>query len=354
MNSTVQLILVIASIYILFALLLALGCKKRRIVSLSVKRISLIIPARSEELDLPRVLRSIEGLDYPPELLEVILIDHQSTDRTLKLLREFAEKSRLQVKVISVIEGENCKAAALRAGIAAASGDYFAFTDAETSFESDWLKNMAESAGENTLTGGAVIIEGDSFFSRMQNLDWAHFIAAGAGFAGWGIPQSVFGKNMIIGRKLYESAGGFPEGMVWTEDLELAGRCKKSGKISLFSDKGCAVYSLPEKTLRAFIRQKIRWLKGTSKVDLWGLAVMITALLMDLTILVSAFISIPVFFLSWSLKSTGDWIILNGILTKLGRRGDIWLIPFYSIFAAVYRIILLTMYPIAQNPRWRQ
>jgi len=353
-NLAFYLITAVSSLYFLFAVFIVLGRRKPKVLSTAHKRISLLIPARNEARDLPRVLSSIAKLDYPAELLEVVLVNHKSTDDTLKLMREFAVKSPFRVKIVSVMEGADCKAAALRAGIAAANGDFLAFTDAEARFEADWLKKIAISCGNNTLAGGPIIIEGDDFFARMQNLDWLHFFAAGSGFAGWGIPQSVFGKNMLIDRKLFTTAGGFSEGMVWTEDLELAERCKKWGKIALFPATECAVYSLPEPTAPSFFRQKIRWLKGSANIDSWGLSVMITALVMDLTILFAAFNSIALFLWAWLLKSLADVVVLTGLLYKLNLRKDIWLVPFYSLFAAIYRIALLLIYPLAQNPRWRQ
>jgi len=57
----------------------------------SFPKVSIIIPARNEEHNLHRLLRSLMTLDYPD--YEIILVDDHSTDRT----REIAESYKVQV-----------------------------------------------------------------------------------------------------------------------------------------------------------------------------------------------------------------------------------------------------------------
>ncbi|MEO2091247.1 MAG: glycosyltransferase family 2 protein, partial [Gemmataceae bacterium] len=44
--------------------------------------IAVLIPAHDEEVGLPRTLRSVRSSDYPPELLHIVVIADNCTDRT--------------------------------------------------------------------------------------------------------------------------------------------------------------------------------------------------------------------------------------------------------------------------------
>ena len=58
--------------------------------------ISILIPARNEEKNIPRCLKAVLSQDYPN--FEVIVYDDQSTDNTPILLREFAKKYSFSIE----------------------------------------------------------------------------------------------------------------------------------------------------------------------------------------------------------------------------------------------------------------
>ena len=52
---------------------------------LGLPSVSIIIPARNEEGTLTALLDSLATLDYPRDRLEIIVVDHKSTDRTCEI-----------------------------------------------------------------------------------------------------------------------------------------------------------------------------------------------------------------------------------------------------------------------------
>lgn len=96
--------------------------------------ISVIVPARNEERNLPRLLPSLLGQKYPN--YEVIVVDDQSTDATPNILAEWAERdARLRVVQGSELpksEDWRGKPYAMHQGVQQAGGEWLLFTDADT------------------------------------------------------------------------------------------------------------------------------------------------------------------------------------------------------------------------------
>ena len=62
--------------------------------------ISVIVPARNEEKNLPQTLESISIQDYPSNLWELIIVDDGSTDKT-RTIAEKAASENSHIKVVS-------------------------------------------------------------------------------------------------------------------------------------------------------------------------------------------------------------------------------------------------------------
>ncbi|NQS98825.1 MAG: glycosyltransferase [candidate division Zixibacteria bacterium] len=357
MTIFLTIILIVGAFYILFALILSLSQQFGEPHPSADLSVSLIIPARNEARDLHRLFDSLNKLDYPADKLQIILVDHRSTDGTYALMKQFKRSSKFPLKIIRIeseTQGAAYKTEALTAGVKAASGEALTFIDAECRFQPGWLKAMSGMLKSGyDMAGGMIMMEGESFFAALQRMDWIFLCAAGSGFSGLKIPQSLFGKNLIITRRLYLKSGGFPNKKAWTEDLELVKRCAGKGKITLNLSPQCAVHSLPARNLSEFFRQRIRWLKGSPSVRIPGLLAMASALAMDAVFIAGLFHSTTLALFALLMKIIGDWLILRKSLKNLNINNEIILIPFYSLFSILYQLTLVILTPIVKNLRWR-
>src|SRR3569833_81721 len=94
---------------------------------MAAMKVSVVIPAWNAQACLSRAIRSVLAQTLPP--FEILVVDDGSTDATPSLVRQFGSPVRL------IHQGHAGAAAARNTGIAAASGEYIAFLDADD----EWL-----------------------------------------------------------------------------------------------------------------------------------------------------------------------------------------------------------------------
>ena len=151
--------------------------------------LSIIIPARNEQDNIERCIISLLHQDYPD--FEVILVDDNSTDNTLKVVRNIrSQKGGLgriaplpieRLKIISLTEKPEKwtgKTWASEQGYLHSSGKILLFTDADTCYtKSDALSQTVRYMLKQNLDvlTGLPLIELRDFWSKITLPLWNHF-----------------------------------------------------------------------------------------------------------------------------------------------------------------------------------
>lgn len=208
-----------------------------------------LVPARDEEENIERCIRSLLIQDYPSERLSVIIVDDGSTDRTAAIVGAIAEEDdRLRmVRAPPLPPGWKGKVNACCAGADAspANVEWLCFIDADVwaspllassavtsalHFHADLLsltpKHQLKSMAERLIIPcGFYILAFTSDLAEAQKPE-SHEVAA-------------TGQFMLIRRRAYDAVGG--HAAVKTaicEDLELAKLMKRRGHRVLLLDCG--------------------------------------------------------------------------------------------------------------------
>ena len=107
--------------------------------------VSIIIPMYNAASTLKRCLESLMALSYPADRLEILCVDGRSTDDS----REIAEAYRVRMidnPARGVVSGRNV-------GFAAARGELIAFSDADCTFDTGWIRNAVRYFNDETVAG---------------------------------------------------------------------------------------------------------------------------------------------------------------------------------------------------------
>jgi cellulose synthase/poly-beta-1,6-N-acetylglucosamine synthase-like glycosyltransferase len=102
--------------------------------------VAVIVTAYNEGGSIERRLENLRALDYPPELLELVVTSDASTDRT----EELAEAAGARV----IRNPRGGKVAAQDAAVRAADADVVAFSDANATWAPDALRNLVRNLAD--------------------------------------------------------------------------------------------------------------------------------------------------------------------------------------------------------------
>ncbi|HEV3364792.1 MAG TPA: glycosyltransferase family 2 protein, partial [Acidimicrobiia bacterium] len=127
--------------------------------------VSVIIPAFNEEDGIIGTIESCLAVDYPEHLLEVIVVNDGSTDRTWERILEAKKR---WPKLFAVDLGRNYgKRGAMAEGIRRASGEILTFVDSDSYLERDAVKAIVQPFVDDRV--GAVV---GHAYVRNADVNW--------------------------------------------------------------------------------------------------------------------------------------------------------------------------------------
>ncbi|HEX4957180.1 MAG TPA: glycosyltransferase, partial [Lacibacter sp.] len=136
---------------------------------------TVLIPARNEEKNIDACLQSIQQLNYPKSLLEIIVIDDFSEDNTAVVVQQFSKVKLVQLKDSITQQINSYKKKAIEIGIQHSTGDYIVTTDADCTVPENWLLNFAwmiEQQQSELIAAPVAMKEESSFIKLFQSLDF--------------------------------------------------------------------------------------------------------------------------------------------------------------------------------------
>jgi len=122
-----------------------------------LKKVSVIVACRNEEEFIGPCLESLMSQDYPQELIEIIVVDGISTDRTLEIVNRL-KKKRPDMKILMNPKGY--KYPGLNQALKRATGNPIAVADAHSLYPRDYISRsvLALAASDADNVGGGLVI----------------------------------------------------------------------------------------------------------------------------------------------------------------------------------------------------
>ena len=185
-------------------------------------RVSVIIPVYNSEKDLSICLESILDQSIPQDDYEVIVIDNNSTDNTVKVIKKH--------QVIFGSEKEQSSYAARNKGISLAKSEYLIFTDADCKPTKDWLKGYLNCLSKTAakLMAGSIELTMDDpdnawmMYDKLNHMNQKLLVKT-KGFAAT--------ANLMVHKEVFETVGEFDPSLISGGDSEFGQRATKKFNI---------------------------------------------------------------------------------------------------------------------------
>lgn len=213
-------------------------------------RISIVMVARDEEEFIAKSLRTLIAGTYPVELLEVLVIDGRSDDRTVEVVQNLIEANHWPIRILDNPQKLPCNG--LNIGISHATGDYIARADAHSEYPPNYLETLLRHARENPdvdNVGGMWDIQPSSsnYISTAIAAAYSHRFATGNALYRVGVNKPTYVDTVPFGffrREAFEKYGMYDTDLIRNEDGEFNHRIiRNGGKILLVPDLKITYYA---------------------------------------------------------------------------------------------------------------
>ena len=278
----------------------------------NIEPVSIIMPCYNEEKEIAKALDSLINLNWPNDMLEIIVVDDKSSDNSVKIAKKYEKK----YKFIKVIESKSNSGGAARPcniGLEAANHNYVAITDADSKPEKNILRKMIGFLQIEKNTAGvtcSVLVDKPpkTFIEKLQLIEYIviafsrkllDFINAVYVTPG---PFALYKKDKLI------EAGKFDEKNM-TQDIEIVWALRKIGydvRMSL----DAKVYTSAPKKLKVWWKQRNRW-------NIGGMQTLIKHKSQIFKNNILGNFIIPFFSISLFIGILGIILLMNNLINKL-------------------------------------
>ena len=297
--------------------------------------VSILIPARNEELNILNCLTDVARQDYPSELFEIIVIDDVSQDKTVSIVKKFIDEhpeKNIRLLILKEEEKNVFKKRAITHGVKQAKGTLIVTTDADCTMNEKWLStivNYYETYGVSMIAGPVCMNEKKSLFQKLQSLEFLSLIVSGAASITLNRPILCNGANLAYEKSSFEFANGFKENEKYAsgDDIFLMHKLiKRKERIGFIRNTDAIVYTQANNNLKSFVSQRVRWISKTrSCKDFFTILTAVIVYFFN-TILLAGLITgifFPIFYkiflIFFVVKLFIDLPLIGGITFFMGR-----------------------------------
>ena len=225
--------------------------------------ISIIIPGHNRVHQLERCIKSLLGLDYPVQCLELIVVDDASTDETATMLQHLAQQTVAQGLAIQTIHhtSQQGVARSRNVGAEAAHHDLLAYIDSDCLASPGWLAELVPTLQDTHIgaVGGMIrAYERHSMLGRYEDAHSSLYMGTRPQQVRLEGPLTYLPTaNLLVRRALWHRLGGFAP-LNFGEDVDFCHRLLATGSQMVYLPQGI-VYHDYRTSLRAFLSTRISY-----------------------------------------------------------------------------------------------
>jgi cellulose synthase/poly-beta-1,6-N-acetylglucosamine synthase-like glycosyltransferase len=314
---------------------------------------TILIPARNEEKNIADCLQSIQQLNYPKELIEVIVIDDFSDDATFATAKQFDGVKVVELKNIIHEKINSYKKKAIEVGIDKATGSYIVTTDADCTVPNNWLRNFAYLIQQKPtvfIAAPVAMKEEDSLVKIFQSLDFLSLQGITAASVGAGFHSMCNGANLCYSKDAFYTVDGFKgvDHIASGDDMLLMHKLysRFPNEVHYCKAADSIVLTNPVETVAEFFRQRIRWASKAAQYDdkrIFSVLLLVYLLNVSFVVLfIAAFFISSLWLLlaaSLAFKTIVELVFLIPVAGFYKKEKLLWWFPFAQPFHIIYTVV---------------
>ena len=310
---------------------------------------SVIIPFRNEAKNLPFLLKSIEEIKYPIELVEFLFVNDDSSDNSVKIITKTLPNTKTNIQILTNKRVSNSpKKDAITTAISIAKNEWILTTDADCVLSENWLKSFAsfiQKKAPKMIVAPVNYQVKNTFLEQFQVLDFLSMQGTTIGSFGSNFPFLCNGANLGYKKKEFIKLHGFDgnNNIASGDDIFLFEKFLKADKknVIYLKSKEAIVTTFPVKNWTDLVNQRTRWVAKTGNsssmfMKLIGVLVLLTNFSVVYTLCIE---SLALFLVVFILKMSIDLLLFWPTIIFFNQKDSFYkwfapasfLYPFFSL-----------------------
>ena len=272
--------------------------------------VSFVIPVRNDASRLRRCLASITANAYPRDLIDIIVVDNQSTDASAQVGID-AGATVLNSTARSVAELRN-------RGAERARGTILAFVDADHEIGPGWIQAAVDvlSGGDIGATGTLCLTEPSANWVQRQYDAMRGRVT---------VRQEVTwlgSGNLAVKKHVFDAIGRFDERLTACEDVDLCNRVRNAGHRIVADPAMRNVHYGDPRTLMALFYGELWRGRDNLRVTFRGPKTLrhLRSALIPIIELIAMLAGVAALLLNYPLVAAGCWLV---VLSLIGLRAGL-------------------------------
>jgi len=176
--------------------------------------ISVVIPVRNEAGNITALLEDLDRQSLDKSLFEVWVADDNSTDETKAIVKDFAARSDLNLRVLELSDDRAAspKKRAINAAVQRAGGLLIVTTDGDCRVGEEWLSVIASfyrATGAKCISGPVTFTDEETLTDYLQTVEFSSLVGSGACAIAAKRPTMCNGANFAYEKAVFFEVGGF-------------------------------------------------------------------------------------------------------------------------------------------------
>ena len=222
--------------------------------------LSIIVPVLNGANHINNLMNSLVNINYPKNKYEILIVDNESMDRTVELIKR-SQRKIPQLKLY--FEKRKSSYAARNTGIMNSKGEIIVFTDADCIANINWLNNIVKSFSENSVG----CVAGEILSPKWNNIVEEYYarkdIMCQRNTLNSAFLPYPMTANVAYRKEIFDKIGYFDEELISGGDADFAWRMQLETEYKIVYDQNAIVIHKHRSNMKSLFKQQFSYGYGS-------------------------------------------------------------------------------------------